>query len=399
LSFSLYIAKRYLISKSKNSFINFITIFSALEIVLSTAALFVVLSVFSGLKEYSLSFTNSFDPDIKVSSTIGKTFICSSKQLQLLSQNKAVASFSKVVEERVLFTFDGKDKVAYLKGVDEHFQQTNSISKNLVEGNWLGKSTAQVVVGYGIANKLSLGLLDFNNRFEVLVPRKGKNVIESENDGFYKSVLIPSGIYAVNEDLDSKYVFCDIALARDLLELKANEVSAIEIKLKPNVDLASAQEEIAAIFNQGYDIKNREQQNATLYRMLNTENIAVYLIFTIVIIIALFNLFGTLIMMILEKKSNVKTLVYLGATLPQIRNIFFYQGVLISCVGGCIGLILGVVIVVLQLNYQLVMITETLAYPVLFKVENIVLAFLTISFLGLLASWIASRRVNKKLLV
>ena len=399
MSFSLYIAKRYLISKSKNSFINFITVFSALEIVLSTAALFVVLSVFSGLKEYSLSFTNSFDPDIKVSSKIGKTFLCSPKQLQLLSQSKAIASYSKIIEERVLFTFDGKDKVAYLKGTDEYFQQTNSISKNLLEGNWLGKSTAQVVVGYGIANKLSLGLLDFNNRFEVLVPRKGKSVIESESDGFYKSVLIPSGIYAVNEDLDSKYVFCDITLARDLLELKPNEISAIEIKLKPNVDLATAQEEIATIFNQGYDIKNREQQNATLYRMLNTENIAVYLIFTIVIIIALFNLFGTLIMMILEKKNNIKTLVYLGATLPQIRNIFFYQGVLISCVGGCIGLILGVVIVVLQLNYQLVMITETLAYPVLFKVENIVLAFLTISFLGLLASWIASRRVNKKLLV
>jgi lipoprotein-releasing system permease protein len=399
LNFSLYIAKRYLFSKSKNNAINIITGIASVGIIVGTMALFVVLSVFSGLRDFSLSFSNDFDADLKVIPHVGKSFFISSKQENQLKNLKDIASFSKVVEERVLFFFDGKEQVTYLKGVDANFTKTNILSQNnIFNGQWLKPNTYQVVIGYGISQKLSLGLFDFNNPFEVYVPRKGKAVIESEADAFNKTTLIPVGIYAISEDLDSKYVFCDLALAQQLLEFQSNQVSGIEIKLKPNVDETNIIQKLNAIFQNKAEIKNRAQQNATLYKMLNTENIAVYLIFTLVIIIALFNLIGALIMMVLDKKSNLKTLFNLGSEIKDLKKIFLLQGTLLSIIGGVIGLGLGIIVVIIQQQYKLIMITESLAYPVVFTFQNVLIVFGTIVLLGFIASLIASSRVTKKLL-
>ncbi len=362
-------------------------------------ALFVVLSVFSGLRDFSLSFSNDFDPDLKISPISGKTFFLSPNQEKEIKNTVGIANYSKVVEERVLFFFKGKELVAYIKGIDGNFTKTNVLSKkNIFNGQWLKPNTYQVVVGYGITEKLSLGLFDFNNPFEVYVPRKGNGVIESEEEAFSKSNLIPVGIYAVSEDLDSKYVFCDLALAQELLELKPNELSGIEIKLKPSSNEAAIIEKLNAIFQNKVDIKNRAKQNATLYKMLNTENVAVYLIFTLVIIIALFNLIGALIMMVLDKKTNLKTLYNLGSEIKDLKKIFLLQGSLLSVFGGIFGLILGIIIVLLQQHFKLIMITPSLAYPVVFSIQNVLIVFGTIVTLGFISSWIASSRVTKKLL-
>ncbi|MEO0045576.1 MAG: Lipoprotein-releasing system transrane protein LolE [Bacteroidota bacterium] len=398
MNFSLYIAKRYLFSKSKNNAINIITGIASAGIIVGAMALFVVLSVFSGLRIFSLSFSNDFDPDLKVNPISGKSFVISPDQESQLQKMEGVASFSKVLEERVLFFFDGKEQVTYLKGVDANFTKTNVVDQNLVNGKWLEPNTVQVVIGYGISEKLSLGLFDFNNPFEVYVPRKGKGVIESEAEAFNKAKLIPTGIYAISEDLDSKYVFCDLNLAQYLLELKANQISSVEIKLKPNVDEVLVIEKLQTLFQNKVEVKNRAEQNATLYKMLNTENIAVYLIFTLVIIIALFNLIGALIMMVLDKKANLKTLYNLGSEIKDLKKVFLLQGTLLSFFGGIIGLLLGIIIVVIQQQFNLVMITETLAYPVVFNLQNVVIVFFTILSLGFISSWIASSRVNKKLL-
>ncbi|MEM0541620.1 FtsX-like permease family protein [Flavobacterium sp. j3] len=399
MNFSLYIAKRYLFSKSKNNAINIITGIASVGVIVGAMALFVVLSVFSGLRDFSLSFSNDFDPDLKINPKTGKSFQVTLAQEDLLKRVEGIVSYSKVVEERVLFFFDGKEQVTYLKGVDANYTKTNLISqKNIFNGKWLTPNTYQVVIGYGISQKLSLGLFDFNNPFEVYVPRKGKGVIESEEEAFNKTILIPVGIYAVSEDLDSKYVFCDLSLAQQLLELNPNQVSAIEIKLKPNVDETIITQNLNKIFNYKVEVKNRAQLNATLYKMLNTENIAVYLIFTLVIIIALFNLIGALIMMILDKKSNLKTLFNLGSEITDLRNIFLLQGSLLSIIGGIIGLVFGTIIVLLQQQFNLIMITDTLPYPVVFSFRNVFIVFITIVILGVLASWIASSRVTKKLI-
>lgn len=361
-------------------------------------ALFVVLSVFSGLREFSLSFTNTIDPDLKVGPLQGKNFFISPKQESQIGAMDGVACYSKIVEERVLFYFDGKEQVTYLKGVDANYTKINSISKNLFNGKWLRYNTAEVVIGYGITQKLSLGLFDFNNDFEVYVPRKGKAIIESEAEAFNTSVLIPTGIYAVSEDIDSKYVFADLRLVQDLLEYKRNQLSSIEIKLKPNTNEDAIKEKLNVLFQNKVEIKDKAQLNATLYKMLNTENIAVYLIFTLVIIMILFAFTGAIFTTIIDKKDNLKTLFSIGTEVKSLRRVFLYYGVSICVLAGGGGVLLGILIVLIQQKFQVVMITDSLSYPVVFTIQNVLIVFGTIVTLGFISSWIASSRVTKKLL-
>lgn len=398
MNFPLYIAKRYLFSKSKNNAINSISIIAAVGIVVSAMSLFVVLSVFSGLRNFSVQFTNNLDPDLKLNATSGKSFFISPAQVMQLKAINQIQSSSKVIEERVLFNFVDKQMVTYLKGVDANFVNVNGTSKKIFSGFWLKPTTYQVVIGYGIASKLSLGLLDFNNQFEVYVPKAGKGTIENEEDAFNKSVLIPVGIYNISDDLDSKYVFADLQLTQQLLQFKPNQISGIEIKLRPNANKEAVIKEIVTIFNNKVQVKTREQLNETMYKMLNTENIAVYLIFTLVIIIALFNLIGALIMMILDKKNNLKTLTHLGVELKNLRFIFLIQGVLLSFFGGVMGVILGCILVVVQQQTNFIMVSESLPYPVVFNFFNLFVVLVTIVLLGFAASLIASSRVSKTLL-
>ena len=361
-------------------------------------ALFIVLSVFSGLKDFSLSFSNDFDPDLKIYNSTGKFFQTTPEQLLEVSKINAVVAASRIIEERVLFLFDGKEQVTYIKGVDSLFSKVNPVQKNIYQGEWFEPNSNQVVIGYGISQKLSLGLFDFNHPFEVFVPKAGKGLIENPESAFNKCKLAPVGIYAISEDLDSKFVFADLILTQSLLEFQPNQISAIEIKLQPNTDETAVITQIQTIFKNKVIVKNRAQLNDSLYKMLNTENIAVYLIFTLVIIIALFNLIGALIMMILDKKNNLKTLYNLGTEVKDLRKIFFLQGTLLSLFGGVFGLILGIAIVLIQQQFQIIMITPTLAYPVIFSLQNVLIVLATIISLGILASWIASSRVTKKLL-
>lgn len=399
MNISLYIAKRYLFSFSKSNAINIITGIASFGIVVGAMALFVVLSVFSGLKDFSLSFSNSFDPDLKITALKGKSFMISDTQSQKIYNLEGVTSRSKIVEERVLFMFNGKEEVASIKGVDSLYSSVNDVKKSLYNGQWLRPETYQCVVGYGISDKLSLGLFDFNNKFEIFVPKPGKGTIENPADAFTQTTIIPVGIYAVNDEIDSKYVFTDLGLAQELLQYKPNQVSGIELKLNPNADQEKIKSEILKIFDNKVIIKNRAQLNDSLYKMLNTENFAVYLIFTLVIILTLFTLAGAIIMMILDKKSNLKTMLNLGITVKELQRIFLFQGTLLTFFGGLIGLGLGVIIVLIQQYFHIVMITPTLAYPVIFNFQNIVIVFLTIFLLGFVASYIASSRVNKNLLI
>lgn len=398
MNFPFYIARRYTVSFSKSTAINIITGIATIGIIVSAMALFVVLSVFSGLREFSLSFANEIDPDLKITSLAGKSLDLSLQQEKQLKDSKNIALYSKIVEERVLFSFNEKQEVAYLKGVDSIFTKTNPFEEKIYAGQWLKPGTLQVVVGYGIANRLSMGLFDFNNIFKVFVPKPGKGQIENPEEAFTESALQPIGIYVINDDLDAKYVFADLSLTQELLQYKPNQITALEIKLKPDVSEEAAISELNSIFSSKVSVKTRAQLNDSLHKMLNTENIAIYLIFTLVIIIALFNLVGALIMMILDKKANLKTLFNLGAEIRHLRNIFLLQGTLLTFFGGIIGLLLGIAFVILQQQFALIMITPSMAYPIKFETLNVVLVLGTIITLGLVASRIASSRVSKNLL-
>lgn len=398
MNFPFYIAKRYTVSFSKSSAINIITGIASLGIIVGACALFVVLSVFSGLKDFSLSFSNDFDPDLKMTSILGKSFFISPEQEKEIRKISDIKAFSGIIEERVLFLYEGKEAVTYLKGIDSNYVNVNGAEKSLYTGQWLEPNSPQVVLGYGISTKLSLGALSFNNPLEVYVPKAGKGEITNAEQAFNKSVVLPVGVYAVSEELDDKYVFSDLKLAQELLQYKNNQVSGIEFKLNPEADQSAVGDKLKAIFNNKVMLKTRAELNDSLYKMLNTEQTAIYLIFTLVIILTLFTLAGAIIMLIIDKKNNLSTLYNLGVEIKELRKIFLLQGSILTIVGGFIGMILGTVIVLLQQHYSLVMITPSMPYPVIFNIENILIVLATIFTLGIISSLIASSRVSKKLL-
>lgn len=402
MNFPLYIAKRYLFSKSSNNAINIITIIAAIGIVVGAMALFIVLSGFSGLKDFSLQFTNEFDSDLKIEPESGKTITLSEAILKKLDRVDGVEAYAKVVEERVFLQFEEKNHIAYIKGVDANYQKVTVTDSLIFNGRWLIEGQQEAVIGYNIAHKLSLGTMDFTSLPEILVPKPGTGQILTTDlaSAFTKRDFIASGIYDVNEDVNGKYVFTDLGFAHDLLQMDSTKVSSIAIKLKPEVDETLVRTHLDAIFDsQPIVIKNRIQQNDALYKMLNTEQVAVYLIFTLVLIIALFNVIGSIIMMILDKRKNIKTLYNLGATIKEIRRVFFMQGALMTIFGGLLGITLGIIVVWAQLQFKLIYITATLPYPVELKLVNIVVVFVTLTILGLIASKIASSRVRERLLV
>jgi len=398
LGFPFYIARRYTISRSKSTAVNIITAIAAIGILASTAALFIIMSAFSGLRDFSVSFTNVTDPDLKVSSSSGKTLFVTPQQEQQLKALKGIAVYSKVVEERVLFYYDGKEHVAYLKGVDSLFTRVNPIKKNLAGGLWPQTHTTQVTVGADIFTRLSLGLFDYNRVLEVYVPKPGKGPIQNPENAFNKGGLAVVGVYSINDDINSKYVFCNLDLAQGLLEFAPNRFTSLELKMAKGANEQDLCEQLGAIFNNKVVIKNRAQLNDSLYKMLNAENLVTYLFCSLVVVLTLFCLAGALIMLILDKRENIKTLYSLGTEVSSLRKIFLYQGIFITVLGTFFGLAIASGFILLQQHYDLFMITPDMAYPVIFRFENVAVVLLTIFILGFFASWIAAGRINNRLL-
>jgi lipoprotein-releasing system permease protein len=293
--------------------------------------------------------------------------------------------------------------LATIKGVDDNYTDVTDIDSMiiqgnwLVKGNWLGEGQSQVVSGGGIAYNLSFGVLDYAKSLTIYVPKPGKGQISSLKSIFNSVQANNIGIFDINEELNNEYVYANIETVRYLLGYKPKQITALELKLKDASDENLVKEKILSVLGSRVEIKNRAQLNGALYKMLNTENIVVYLIFTLVIIIALFNVIGALIMMILDKKDSLYTLFNLGTTTVDIKRIFFLQGTLMTVFGGVIGLTIGFIVVFLQQQFDLVMITPSLPYPVTIKAINFAIVLLTIGGLGILASKIASSRINKTL--
>lgn len=397
MNFSLYIAKRYLFSKSSNNAINFITIIAAVGVVIGSAALLIVLSGFAGLKDYSLQFSSLVDPDLKLLPLEGKSFNFTQDQISELNQIDGIASYSKIIEERAVIVSDNKRQIITLKGVDENYPKS-TIESMISLGSWFNDNPYQIVSGWGIASNLSFGVMDYGKVLKIYTPKPGKGQITSEKDAFNVITVTNIGVFEINEQLDHSFVYGHIELVQELLNYDENLISALEIKVSESANIDDVTEQLTATFGNKFVIKNKAQLNDALHKMLNTENLAVYLIFTLVLIIALFNVIGSITMMILDKKKDLKTLFNIGITLKEIRKIFFLQGSLMSVLGGFIGVLLAVLLIIIQKAFGFVMITASLPYPVSLKVTDILLVLLTITILGLMASKIASARISKPLL-
>ena len=364
---------------------------------IGSAALFIVLSGFAGLKTFSLSFTNVFDPDMKVVPATGKFFSITQEQEKELLEIEGVASYSKEIEEKVFLQHQEKSDIGFIKGIDNNYLSVTELD-TLYFGEW-NMEQHQGVAGLGLANSLGITVGYSRNPLKVLALKPGKGSISQQNiSGSYNTLpLVISGVYAVEESLDQKYIFIDLPLAQGLLEKDSTQVSGINLKLHADTDIPKAKEELATIFHNTVIVKTRQELNSTLYKMLNTENVATYLIFTLVLIIALFNVVGAIIMMILDKQHNSKTLFNLGVTIKELRRIYFVQGILVTTAGGIIGVLIGTLLIGSQLLIGWVKI-GSIDYPVELQFVNVLIVLATIVVLGIVASKIASSRINKSLL-
>ena len=395
----LFIAWRYVRSKSSQNVINIINRMSIFVLIVGGASLMIVLAGFSGLRTFSMSFSNFFDPDLKIFPKTGKIFSLSPMQEAALKESGVVTSYTKVLEERVFLNSRGKNYIAYIKGVDENYPKVNAVDSILVISpkEWL-LSEDYVVVGNIIAETLNLGLFTSTTPLQIIVPKAGKGSITSSSSPYREETVLLSDYYQVTEDLDSKYVFATLSLAQRLTGVQANEVSAVEIKLSKGVSVAEGKKRLQKVWGDGFVIKDRMALNEDLYKMFQTENLATYLIFTLVLIVALFNLVGAIIMMILDKRKNLYTLFALGMTERQIRAIFFLQGVIVSLLGAIFGVGLGVGIAWLQKTYPMLYINPTaavpIAYPMDIRLLEIVVVFFTIFVLGIIASAIGASRTK-----
>ncbi len=394
----MYIAKRYLFSKSSNNTINIITLIAGIGVIVGSLALFIVLSGFSGLRTFSVGFLNTSDPDLKITAVKGKSFVLNNTIKSVLEQENGVLNYSKVIEERAFFEYNKKTHIAYIKGVDSNYINVNSMDTTIYIGTWLDKNIPYgSVIGNGISNILSVGVFDFIEPLTIYVPKPGKGYIMNPKNAFSKINTQPIGIFALTDDLDKKFTFVQLNVAQQLLNYKENQISAIELKVDNPNSLEDVQNSLSKKLGNKFTIKNRKQLNAVFYKMLNTENLTSYLIFTLILIIALFNVIGAVIMMILEKKDNLKTLYNLGANIKQIKKVFVLQGFLLTFFGMLIGVGTGILLVLLQKKYHLFMITKHLSYPVELTFFNVFTVMATILILGYLASKIASSRISKKL--
>jgi len=247
LNFPLYIAKRYLRSKSSNNAINFITNIAIIGIILGAASLFIVLAGFAGLKDFTLQFSTEIDPDLKAETTIGKNFVLTPEMAEKLDNLEAVAEYSKIIEERVFITSNNKTTIAKIKGVDAQFQNIVNIDSAMDTGSWVSQNTNEIVVGWGIANHLSLGVLDFTKSINIYVPKPGKGQITSTKDAFNSVRAVNVGVFYINETLNDGYIYAPIALAKKLLNYQENQISALEFKMSSNADETQAKQSIQAI--------------------------------------------------------------------------------------------------------------------------------------------------------
>jgi lipoprotein-releasing system permease protein len=395
--FPLYIASRYFFTRSKQSVINIINYIALSVVLIASAALLIVLSAFTGLKDFGLSFSNVFDPDFRVEAVQGKTLQIDSITFASVKQLDGILAVSGIIEDKVFLNYRDKNHVVYLKGVDSSYQNIIESDRFLSSGSWFSKELDEVVIGGGVAQVLSLGVYDYNDFLVLTVPKRSASATQLKEPFINKTALV-SGIYSVSEELDKKYMFSNLSFAQTLFQRKENTYSSLELKLAPDFNRIQLEEQLRALLKTPLRMRSRTELNAALFKMLNTEQMAIYLIFTLVIIIALFNVVGALIMMILEKRPQLNVLYALGVLPKEIRLIFFYLGGMISWVGGGLGVLLGTCLVLLQRYFPFLYVPGTnFPYPVHLEFQNVAMVLFLVFVLGGLASAWATAQVGKKI--
>jgi lipoprotein-releasing system permease protein len=403
LNFPFYIAKRYLLAKKKRNAINIISAISVGGVMVGTMALVIVLSVFNGFDKVIKSLINSFDPDLKITIVEGKVFDPALASKTKILEIPGVLDISEVLEENALLKYDQRQYIATMKGVDERFIYTSGIDTMMVDGEFKlekeGRPTT--VIGQGVAYSLRVGI-NFLNPLVIYVPERiGKINMANPTGAFRKFPVYPSGVFGIEQEYDAKYIILPIKNVREILDY-TNEVSALEIKLKDRANEESVQNQIKKLLPQNFEVKTRYEQNEMFYRIMKSEKWAIFFILTLILLVASFNIVGSLSMLIIDKQDDIVSLRNLGADIGTIKKIFLFEGWLISITGSFLGILLGTGISLIQEKFEIISLAGSGSfvldsYPVDIQIPDILLIWLTVMLIGFLAALYPVRKLSEKL--
>ena len=408
MNLSLFIAKRYFFSKKK-SFINFLSITAFIGVMVGTSSLIIVLSVFNGLEDLLKSLYINFNPEIKIVSNNSKYFIPNNDQINNINNIEGVDFVSKVIEDRAIASYNGIEIPVYIKGADSSFSFQNRLNKNIVEGDFILKknNSSYAVVGRGVKYKISLNLNDNFNNLILYSVSPDFSFIPSgiQKKPFNQMSIIPSGVFAIEQQIDNNFIISSLAFVEKLFE-KKNKITALELKINEKQDVYKIKSDIKNIVGDDYNVLTIEEQHSDLYKILTTEKLIVFIIFSFILIISSFNIFFLLSMHAIDKKRDLSILLSLGFTEKSIKKIFYYESMIISILGIIIGGALGVLLCVLQNEYGLVSLGMETAiikyYPVKVKLSDILIIVSIVFFISIIASikpsLIAIQKINLNLL-
>ncbi|HWS01094.1 MAG TPA: FtsX-like permease family protein [Prolixibacteraceae bacterium] len=403
MNFSFYIARRYLFSRKKTNLINLISAISVGGLVIGTMGLIIGLSGFNGFDSLIKSLFSSFDPEIRITIKEGKRFDASGAPFEELRRMPGVAYYAEIVEDNALLRYEDRQVFATIKGVSEDYLQSSGIDTMLTQGEFKLKDASNnfAVLGEGIAYNLGAGINQVDP-ISVYVPKRGRESSVLPGGNFNQKFIYPSGFFSIQQELDTKYILVPISFAREIFE-QPDMVSAVELKLKEGVPEKETMASISALLGNHFDVKNRYQQHDYLYKTMQSEKYATYLILILILVIASFNIVGSLTMLILDKKEDIAILRSMGASKSTIRNIFLFEGWLISFLGAIIGTLAGLAICQAQISYGLVKLSDKAssfiidAYPMKIVPTDVILIVISVSLIGFLAAWYPVRFISDKL--
>ena len=407
MNFPFYIARRYLFSKKSHNAINVISAISVCGVALATLALVCTLSVFNGFQDLVTTFFTAFDPQLKITAVRGKVFDGQDKRVLQLKKMPDVEVYSESLEDNVMVQYQGRQAMAVVKGVEDNFDQLTPIDSILFgRGDLL---LHDEVVDYAIPGIQLLSTLGSGIRLldplEIYAPRRGAKVnMANPSTAFVTGNLFSSGlVFAVNQEkYDASYILTSIDFARRLFQY-TTEVSAINLKLKAGADTDAVKKHIQDLLGDDFLVQDRYEQQADTYRIMEIEKLISYLFLTFILMIACFNVIGSLSMLIIDKRDDVVTLRNLGASDRQIVRIFLFEGRMISFFGAFAGVVLGLLLCWLQQEYGLIALGSSGsfvvdAYPVSVHASDVLLIFITVLLIGFLSVWYPVRFLSKRLL-
>lgn len=395
-----FIAKRYFFTANDSNFVNIVSWVSLLGIVVGTAALILVLSVFNGFEDLVLKMYSSFNPHLKITSAEGKVF--DPKKYSGFLNNPQFESSAYILEEKVLIRYKEKEFIATVKGVSDSYSSLTGFDSLLVDGEYINnyKNNNVAVVGSGVAYHLSIGIANIFDQLQIFSPNRNAKTLLNPNTAFRQGSVLPVGVFSIQSEIDQEYIITPLAFIQQLAE-RGDNISAIEIKLINENSMLVEKEKLAARMGDDFIVKSRFEQQEFLYRILNTEKLAVFLILTFIMIIATFNIIGSLSMLMLDKKKDISVLRSIGCTVQDIRSIFFRKSMLTILFGIVIGNFIGIGIAFLQKKIGIIGMGDGSFiidnYPVAIVFDDIILVSFTVFTIGLIASWYPATVLSKRL--